>query len=63
MTTAHDLYYSQPEANALHVTYSDIDHLGWAFGEPDFEPTLAESYLNEIGNEQDAYTCRDCGEH
>jgi hypothetical protein len=61
-TTAHDQYYTQPEGGALHITYEALNHLGWAFGEPDFEPTHAEQYLNQVGNEQDEYICRDCGE-
>lgn len=62
MTTAHEQYYTQPDAGPVHITYEDIYRLGWELSDHDTVLSSSDDFINEVGNAIDTHTCR-CGEN
>jgi hypothetical protein len=62
MTTAHEQYYTQPEAEAVHISYEVVRRLGWEYQNSDFTPTLWEKAVEFIANESDGWQCKFCDE-
>lgn len=63
MTTAHEQYYSEPDAGAIHITWDAYERLmRKTSGEEADTLTLHEQTIYSFADEHDAYICRSCGE-
>lgn len=64
MPTAHEQYYTEPEAGPIHITWEGYEHLmRITSGEEAETLTHSQQCEYDFASEQDAYICRNCKEH
>jgi len=61
MTTAHEQYYTEPEAGPRFVSYEAMDTLLRRITSG-YEMTHADKQFYEFADQQDFYVCRNCTE-
>ena len=63
MTSAHEQYYTQPEAGTIHITWDAYADVAWKkMANHYIRTTPHEETIYSFGNQTDAYVCRDCCE-
>jgi len=63
MPTAHEQYYTQPDAGPLPIRYERFDTLTTRASHGDFDFTHNDKVMLDFMNKDDFYFCRHCGEH
>lgn len=63
MTTAHEQYYTQPEAGTIHITWDAYSNVMMAKSQ-DYPValTLYQETVYSFAEGMDTYICRDCAE-